>query len=90
MFHFDPSSIIQKELRPGINLTDLRWPSAITDAVHTIDMASKAMSVLYYIGVATIGLGLLGAFLGVFSGGRIAALANTMLSLVSYSPKKTL
>ncbi len=84
MFHFDPSSVIQKELKPGINLTDLHWPSAIKDAVHAVEMASKVMFVLYCIGVATIGLALLGAFLGVFSGGRIAALANNMLSLVSF------
>ncbi|KAL8923129.1 MAG: hypothetical protein Q9208_004813 [Pyrenodesmia sp. 3 TL-2023] len=83
MFHFDPSSVIQKELKPGIDLTDLKWPSAIKDAVHAVEMASKVMFVLYCIGVATIGLALLGAFLGVFSGGRMAALVNNMLSLLA-------
>lgn len=83
MFHFDPTSVIQKELKPGINLTDLQWPSAIKDAVHAVKVASSAMFVLYCIGVAAAGLALLGAFLGVFSGGRIAALANNGLALVS-------
>ncbi|KAI4171081.1 MAG: hypothetical protein LQ343_004493 [Gyalolechia ehrenbergii] len=83
MFHFDPTSVIQKELKPGINLTDLQWPSAIKDAVHAVKVASSAMFVLYCIGVAAAGLALLGAFLGVFSGGRIAALANNGLALLA-------
>ncbi|KAL9004146.1 MAG: hypothetical protein Q9188_003016 [Gyalolechia gomerana] len=83
MFHFDPTSVIQKELKPGINLTDLQWPSAIKDAVHAVKVASRAMFVLYCIGVAAAGLALLGAFLGVFSGGRIAALANNGLALLA-------
>ncbi|KAI4138343.1 MAG: hypothetical protein L6R39_006835 [Caloplaca ligustica] len=83
MFHFDPTSAIQKELKPGINLTDLHWPSAIKDAVHAVEIASKIMFVLYCIGVAATGLALLGAFLGVLSGGRIAALFNNALSLLA-------
>ncbi|KAL8941703.1 MAG: hypothetical protein Q9216_002076 [Gyalolechia sp. 2 TL-2023] len=83
MFHFDPTSVIQKELKPGINLTDLQWPSAIQDAVHAVKIASRAMFALYCIGAAATGLALLGAFLGVFSGGRIAALANNGLSLLA-------
>lgn len=90
MFHFDPTSAIQKELKPGINLTDLHWPSAINDAVHAVEIASNAMFVLYCIGVAATGLALLGAFLGVLSGGRIAALINNALSLVSRPPSRCL
>lgn len=89
MFHFDPTSVIQKELKPGINLTDLHWPSAIKDAVHAVEIASKVMFVLYCMGVAATGLALLGAFLGVLSGGRIAAIVNNMLSLVSYLPSRS-
>ncbi|KAL9598048.1 MAG: hypothetical protein Q9219_004742 [cf. Caloplaca sp. 3 TL-2023] len=83
MFHFDPTLVIQKELKPGIKLSDLQWPSAIKDAVHAVEIASKAMFVLYCIGVAATGMAVLGAFLGVFSGGRIAALANNGLSLLA-------
>ncbi|KAL8833867.1 MAG: hypothetical protein Q9170_004044 [Blastenia crenularia] len=83
MFHFDPTSVIQKELKPGVNLTDLQWPSAIKDAVHAVKIASRAMFVLYCIGVALTGLALIGAFFGVLSGGRIAALGNNALSLLA-------
>ncbi|KAI4116471.1 MAG: hypothetical protein LQ345_003122 [Seirophora villosa] len=83
MFHFDPSSVIQKELKPGISLTDLRWPSAIKDAVRAVEIASKVMFVLYCVGVAATGLALVGAFPAVFSGGRMAALANNLLSLLA-------
>ena len=83
MFHFDPTAVIQKELKPGINLTDLHWPSAIKDAAHAVDIASKVMFVLYCIGVAATGFALLLAFLGVISGGRLASLVNNMLSFVS-------
>ncbi|KAI4244125.1 MAG: hypothetical protein L6R40_003109 [Gallowayella cf. fulva] len=80
MFHFDPTSVIQKELKPGISLADLHWPSAIKDAVHAVELASKAMFVLYCIGVAATGLALGGAFLGVFSEGRAAPLINNALA----------
>lgn len=83
LFHFDPSSVIQKELKSGITLDDLHWPSAIKNAVRTVEIASKVMFVLYCIGVAATGLALLGAFLGVLSGGRLAALINNMLAFVS-------
>ncbi|KAL8742774.1 MAG: hypothetical protein Q9190_004796 [Brigantiaea leucoxantha] len=84
LFHFDPSAIIQKELKPGISLTDLEWPSAIKDAVRAVEVASKAMFVLYCIGVAAAGLALAGAFLGVASEGKLTALVDAMLSLLAF------
>ncbi|KAL8694492.1 MAG: hypothetical protein Q9224_003561 [Gallowayella concinna] len=80
MFHFDPSTVIQKELKPGISLADLHWPSAIKDAVHAVELASKAMFVIYCIGAAATGLALVGAFLGVFLDGRAAPLINNALA----------
>ena len=83
LFHFDPTAAIQRELKPGISLADLEWPSTIQDAVHAVEVASKAMFVLYCVGVAATGLALLGAFVGVFSDGRAAPLANNALASVS-------
>ncbi|KAI4226802.1 MAG: hypothetical protein L6R36_002890 [Xanthoria steineri] len=80
LFHFDPTAAIQKELKPGISLADLRWPSAIKDAVHTVEIASKAMFVLYCVGAAATGLALAGAFFGVLSDGRAAPLINNALA----------
>ncbi|KAL8963360.1 MAG: hypothetical protein Q9183_005020, partial [Haloplaca sp. 2 TL-2023] len=81
MFHFDPSAIIQDELKPGISLADLEWPDTIKDAVRAVEIASRAMFVMYCVGVAATGLALIGAFYGVVKGGRIAFLLNNFLAL---------
>lgn len=83
MFHFDPAKAIQNELKSGINLTDLQWPDAVQDGIQAIRLASNVMFVLYCIGIAAVGLALIGALIGVFASGRFAAMANTMLSFVS-------
>ena len=82
-FHFDPAKAIQDELKPGINLTDLKWPSKVQDGITAVKLASNVMFVLYCIGIAAIGVALIGAFIGVFAAGRFAAMINTMLSFVS-------
>lgn len=41
------------------------------------------MFVLYCIGIAAVGVALIGAFVGVFAGNRLFAMVNTMLSFVS-------
>ena len=56
--------------------------------MEAIKIASNAMFVLYCIGIAAIGVALLGAFLGVFTSGRFAAMINTMLSFVGNILKK--
>lgn len=82
-FHFDPATTIQNELKPGVNLTDLQWPRAIQDVIKTVEVASKAMFLIYCIGTAATGLALIGAIINVFTGGKLGALANTLLCLVS-------
>lgn len=83
MFHFDPAQIIQDELKPGINLTTLKWPSAIQDAVRTVQLASQVMFVLYCMGAAAVGLAMIGAMISVFASGRLSAVVNFMLASVS-------
>lgn len=83
MFHFDPAQIIQNELKPGLNLTDLKWPVAIQDAIKAIELASKVMFVVYCIGAAAVGLAWIGAMLSFFASGRLSAVVNFMLSSVS-------
>ena len=82
-FHFDPAKAIQNELKPGINLTDLKWPSKVQDGITAVKLASNVMFVLYCIGIAAMGVALIGAVIGVFAAGRFAAMINTMLSFVS-------
>ena len=88
LFHFDPTTIIQKELAPGVNLTDLHWPSEIEDGVKAIEVASKVMFIFYCIGIGFAGLAVIGAAVAVLSNGRISALVNFLLDIVS-SPSFT-
>ena len=82
MFHFDPANIIQNELKPGVNLTDLKWPTAIEDAIRSIELASKVMFVVYCMGASAVGFALLGAILSIFVNGRLSAIVNAMISMV--------
>ncbi len=74
---------IQNELKHGVNLTDLKWPSAIQDGINGIKLASNVMFILYCIGIAAAGIALLGAFVGIFAAGRFGAMVNSMLAFVS-------
>lgn len=74
---------IQNELKHGVNLTDLKWPSAIQDGINGIKLASNVMFILYCIGIAAAGVALLGAFVGIFFTGRFGAMVNSMLAFVS-------
>ena len=82
-FHFDPTAVLQKELKTGVNLTELKWPQAIEDVVQAVEVASNAMFVLYCIGIATAGVAVLGSIVGLLAGGRLSALVNLMLAMVS-------
>jgi hypothetical protein len=89
-FHFDPTAIIESELAPGVNLTDIHWPSEIEDAVRAVEVASKIMFVFYCIGIGFAGLALIGTAWGVLTNGRISAFVNFILDSVSplQSPKR--
>lgn len=82
LFHFDPGAIIQSELKPGINLTDLQWPQTVQSAVRAAELGSKVMFVLYCMGIGAVGLALLGAILSFFASGRFSAMVNFMLTSV--------
>ncbi len=84
MFHFDPAAVIQSELKPGVNLTSLKWPSAIEDGIHAIEVASKVMFVLYCMAAATAGVAFLGAIAGFLTGAKFIALVNTLLCLIGF------
>jgi SUR7/PalI family len=83
LFHFDPTAIIESELAPGINLTDIHWPSEIEDATKSVELASKVMFIFYCIGIGFAGLAVIGAVWGVLANGRISASVNFTLDMVS-------
>lgn len=84
LFHFDPTGTLQKELKPGVSLQDLHWPSAIQDGIRTLEVASKVMVILYYVGIAVIGLAIIGSIIGFIVGGTLNATLNILLSIVCY------
>ena len=84
LFNFDPAAIIQSELKPGLNLSDLQWPSAIQDGIRAVELGSKIMFVLYCMGAAATGIALVGALIGVFAAGRLSAFVNFMFAIVSH------
>ena len=75
--------ILQSELNPKYNLTDLKWPSGIEEAIAAIETASKVMFLLYCIGVGFAGLAFIGALAGLLAGGRLSAAVNMVLDMVS-------
>ena len=81
-YHFDPAKAIQSELKPGVNLTDLKWPSSIQHGIEAAKLASNVMFVLYCIGIAAVGLALIGSFVGIVAAGRFGAMINSMLAFV--------
>ena len=84
-FHFDLGAVIQNELKPGLKLTDLSWPSAIEDGVHAVEDATDVIFVLYIIGAATTGAALIAALVGVRAVWRYHVVACLMLSSVCHS-----
>ena len=80
---FNPTEILQSELRPGISLSDLQWPSEVETAVQAIEIAMRAMFVLYCIGIGSAGLSIIGALITFFTHGLFGATINFMLDLVS-------
>ena len=85
-FAFDPQAVIQSQLKPGISLQDLKWPSEVEDAIHAAEAAVKAMFVLYCIGIALAGVALLGATIAIFTQGKASTVINGLLSMVSLTP----
>jgi hypothetical protein len=83
LFHFDPTKIIQNELKPGVNLSDIKWPDQIENSIKVLEGAGKAMFVLYCMGIAFTGIALIGAIAGLIMSGRMSALLNFFLCIVS-------
>ncbi|KAI9736365.1 MAG: hypothetical protein M1834_001252 [Cirrosporium novae-zelandiae] len=83
-YHFDPSDILSSELTSGINLTDLDWPDDIDDKIQDVKTASKALFVLYCIGIAAAGISVLASIAAVIIDGRLIAFVNFILALIAF------
>ncbi|KAK6369035.1 hypothetical protein LTR64_007195 [Lithohypha guttulata] len=84
LFHFNVTDIVASVLPDEIDLSDLNWPDAITDAQNTIRTASIATVVLYIIGIVFTGLALFGALFSIFTDGRLSACLNILLDFIAF------
>lgn len=84
LYTFDPTAILQSELKSGVSLSDLKWPQAITDAIGAVQIAMRATFVIYCIAIGLAGVAFVGAFFGVLVGGRLSALMNLMLDFFAF------
>ena len=75
-FHFDPAAVIQNELKSGVKLTDLKWPSAIEDGVHAVKGAMDLVFILFFTAAITTGVALLAALVAVRTVGRYSAISS--------------
>ena len=82
---FDPTAVINAELRPGVSLADLKWPNEVQTAVTALQVASKAMFILYCLGVGFAGLAVVGALFGFFGEGLLGPSLNLVFDFVSCS-----
>lgn len=83
---FDLTDTVGHELIPGISLSDLHWPDAISTGFRALKTAINVMFVLYVIGIVWLGLGLLGVFLACIRDHKpIQALWNMIIAWVSHS-----
>ena len=83
-FSFDPAAAIQNELKSGVKLEDLQWPSKIQDAVHAVKGGTQFMFGVYVIGAVSTGAALIAALIGVRGVWRYSAVTSVILSLVCY------
>ena len=83
MFTFNITEILEHELRAGVTLADLHWPSDIQNALDVLDVAARVMFVMYCVGIGLVGVAMLSALLGVFASGVLHAWLNALLDLVA-------
>ena len=83
-FTFNITEIIQSELKAPATLGQLDWPQDIQTALDALNYATRAMFVLYCVGIGVTGLAMLGALAGFFAHGIAHAWLNALLDLVAF------
>lgn len=81
---FNPTEAIEAELKPGLNLSVIRWPDQIDDSFQAVKMSMRAMFVLYCIGIALTAIAVLGALFSFLLGGILSAILNFMICILAF------
>lgn len=80
-FAFNPAKVLK--FKNGFNVSDINWPDTITDDFGVMEVTTKAMSVLYIIGVVATGVTFLMEILLTQAGGRPSMMAHLFFTVVS-------
>ena len=83
-FTFNITQILQQELRAGTTLAQLDWPQDIQNAIDALNYATRAMFVMYCIGIGLTGIAMIAALLGVFANGVLHAWLNGALDIFAF------
>ncbi|KAF5015724.1 hypothetical protein F66182_12842, partial [Fusarium sp. NRRL 66182] len=75
-FAFDPINVFSADFKAGFNISDINWPDSINDDFEVMEITTKAMSVLYIIGVAATGVAFLMEILLAQTGGKSSMFAH--------------
>lgn len=85
-FAFDPAKVFSAEFKAGFNISDINWPESITNDFVVMEMTTKAMSVLYILGMAATGISFVMEIVLTQAGGKPAMFAHLFFAVVSHLP----
>lgn len=80
-FAFDPDKVFT--LKQGFNTSDVFWPQSIRDDFAVMHSGSKAMAIIYIIGVGATGVTFLISILQTQYGGRASVIGHLAFTTVS-------
>ncbi|OKL57064.1 hypothetical protein UA08_07615 [Talaromyces atroroseus] len=83
-FAFNPEKVFSTEFNAGFNISDINWPDTISDDFDVMAMTTKAMSVLYIIGMAATGIAFLMEILLTQAGGKPSMFAHLFFTVLSF------
>jgi len=88
MAHFDPRKTISQELNESTNgfidISDVKWPDDIQNAINALKVAQKAVFVLYCLAIAFLFLAMVAAIMGIFFNGRMSAFINVAVDSLAF------
>lgn len=81
---FNPIEIFERELVPGVSVSDLGIPQEVTDNVETLAAAYKALFLTLVIGIALAGLSLVFALVVGWKESRLIAFLAAIVALLAF------
>jgi len=83
-FWFDPGTILQSELKDGITLDYIHWPSKIDTGLHELKEITHVSLGILFAGIALEGVLLLCSLLGIALGSRVLAIIISVTAILAF------